>query len=76
MMTINMDVARCANVIEYQCGCKYEYQLIGAYAPIPTPHFIPCFTHAALIASGKLLQKTFEEIAELDWERITSSVRS
>lgn len=64
-----LEPVRCANVLEYKCGCKYEFQLIGAYAPVPTPHLIPCFAHTRE-------RKLIEKLAELDWENITSSVRS
>lgn len=64
-----LEPVRCANVLEYKCGCKYEFQLIGAYAPVPTPHLIPCFAHTRE-------RELIEKLAELDWENITSSVRS
>lgn len=69
MMIEGLTIAYCANVIEYTCGCKYEFQLIGAYASVPTPHLIPCYNH-------NKEREIIERQAGLDWERITSEVRS
>lgn len=72
----DMRIARAANVMEFQCGCKYEFQLIGYYVNIPSPHIIPCFPHADLMQRGKITLQDIENFCEAEWERITSEVRT
>jgi hypothetical protein len=71
-------VVRCANVINYQCGCLCEYQLIGQFANIKEPHslerhsqwhIVPCYAHARDIT-------VVERQADKDWEEITSAVKA
>lgn len=66
---VDFVVAQCANRIEYQCGCKAEYQLVGQFAHIPEWHIIPCYAHAQQ-------REKIEDQVNIDWERITSEVRS
>lgn len=64
-----MKVVRCANVINYDCGCLCEYQLVGQFAHIPEWHIVPCFAHTKI-------REKIEVQANKDWEEITSGVKS
>lgn len=66
---VGMEVVKCANTINYKCGCICEYQLVGQFAHKPEWHIIPCYFHAKDISD-------VERQADIDWEEITSGVKS
>lgn len=63
----------CANVLRYDCGCIAEWEYVGIFAHIPEYHIIPCYKHAKVI-DGIDGREIIEELANIDWERITSEV--